>query len=214
MSARELVLWGATGQAIVLGEFVERLGFRIVALFDNDPTIASPLEGIAIEAGSTFERWRSERSGDLYGLVAVGGEHGDARLELAARMIDANVVLPVVVHPAAYVALDATLGEGAQILAGAVVCARARIGRSAIVNTRASVDHESQIGDGAHISPGASLAGCVLVGERAFVGTGAVVLPRITIGADAIVGAGAVVTHDVPARAVVAGNPARVRRYR
>jgi acetyltransferase-like isoleucine patch superfamily enzyme len=41
------------------------------------------------------------------------------------------------------------------------------------------------------------------------VGGGAVLLPAIEIGEEAFVGAGAVVTKDVPARAVVVGNPAR-----
>jgi acetyltransferase-like isoleucine patch superfamily enzyme len=41
------------------------------------------------------------------------------------------------------------------------------------------------------------------------VGGAAVLLPGIEIGEEAFVGAGAVVTHDVPARAVVVGNPAR-----
>jgi len=118
------------------------------------------------------------------------------------------------VHPSAYVAADATCEEGTQILAGAVIGARARIGRCAIVNTRASVDHESLIGEGAHVGPGATLAGCVRVEARAFLGTGAIVLPRIVVGEDALVGAGAVVTRNVPHRAVVAGSPATVRRYR
>jgi UDP-2-acetamido-3-amino-2,3-dideoxy-glucuronate N-acetyltransferase len=44
------------------------------------------------------------------------------------------------------------------------------------------------------------------------VGGGAVLCPGIEIGEEAFVGAGAVVTKDVPARAVVVGNPARVIR--
>ncbi|MBU3059024.1 acyltransferase [Pseudomonas indica] len=47
----------------------------------------------------------------------------------------------------------------------------------------------------------------------ASIGAGAVILPGLTIGERAMVGAGAVVTRDVPARALVVGNPARIVRY-
>ena len=50
----------------------------------------------------------------------------------------------------------------------------------------------------------------VVIGDRVFLGAGAVVNMGVTIGDEAVVGAGAVVTHDVPARTVVAGVPARV----
>lgn len=46
----------------------------------------------------------------------------------------------------------------------------------------------------------------------ASIGSGSTILCGITIGAHAIVGAGSVVVHDVPARSVVAGNPARILR--
>jgi UDP-2-acetamido-3-amino-2,3-dideoxy-glucuronate N-acetyltransferase len=51
------------------------------------------------------------------------------------------------------------------------------------------------------------------VKKRASIGSNATILGGVTIGEGAIVGAGAVVTKDVPDRAVVAGNPARVLRY-
>jgi UDP-2-acetamido-3-amino-2,3-dideoxy-glucuronate N-acetyltransferase len=52
-----------------------------------------------------------------------------------------------------------------------------------------------------------------LIGYGAAVGGGAVVLPGIKVGRMALVGAGAVVTRDVPERAIVAGNPARIRGF-
>lgn len=51
-----------------------------------------------------------------------------------------------------------------------------------------------------------------LVKRGASIGSGATLLCGITIGEKAIVGAGAVVTRDVPAGAIVAGNPARIVR--
>ncbi len=48
-----------------------------------------------------------------------------------------------------------------------------------------------------------------VVQRGASIGAGAVICPGVTIGTGALIGAGAVVTKDVPARAVVAGNPAR-----
>ena len=51
-----------------------------------------------------------------------------------------------------------------------------------------------------------------LVKRGASIGSGSVILCNVTIGENAIVGAGSVVTKDVPANAVVAGNPARIIR--
>ena len=48
------------------------------------------------------------------------------------------------------------------------------------------------------------------VESGASIGANATILPGLTIGARAMVGAGSVVTHDVPAEAIVAGNPARI----
>jgi acetyltransferase-like isoleucine patch superfamily enzyme len=52
-----------------------------------------------------------------------------------------------------------------------------------------------------------------VVKKRASIGSGSTILSKITIGENALVGAGSVVTKDVPANAVVAGNPAKILRY-
>ena len=54
----------------------------------------------------------------------------------------------------------------------------------------------------------------VRIGSDVWIGARVIVLPGVTIGDHAIVGAGAVVTKDVLDWAIVAGNPARLIRYR
>jgi acetyltransferase-like isoleucine patch superfamily enzyme len=49
--------------------------------------------------------------------------------------------------------------------------------------------------------------------KGASIGSGSTILCNVTIGENAIVGAGSVVTKDVPANAIVAGNPAKFLRF-
>lgn len=51
-----------------------------------------------------------------------------------------------------------------------------------------------------------------LVSRRASIGSNSTILCGITIGEEAIIGAGSVVVDNVPARSIVAGNPAKVLR--
>ena len=51
-----------------------------------------------------------------------------------------------------------------------------------------------------------------LVKNGASIGSSATLLCGVTVGESAIVGAGSLVTNDVPAKTIVAGNPARILR--
>jgi acetyltransferase-like isoleucine patch superfamily enzyme len=52
-----------------------------------------------------------------------------------------------------------------------------------------------------------------LVKKGASIGSGSTILSHVVVGEKAIVGAGSVVTRDVPPKAIVAGNPAKILRY-
>lgn len=211
---KRIVFWGATGHAKVLRELTERLGYELVAVFDNNPRVHAPFAGVPIYYGEAgFHEWKLKKEDiGAVGLVAIGGARGRDRAEIQ-RFLEENGVQPVAaVHPTAFLASNAQLSKGCQILGHAAVCAEVEIGEASIVNTSASVDHECVLGRGVHIAPGATLAGCVHVGDYSLVGVGAVVLPRVSIGSNVIVGAGAVVTKDIPDAKVAFGNPARIQR--
>ncbi len=207
---KKVIFWGATGQARVLREALDPADARLLAVFDNR-ALPSPFNDVPIYVGMDgLTAWLKSlrKSSDIHACVAIGGGRGAERLALQQQLEDQGLKPLTVVHLRAFVARDAALGAGSQILAMGAVCANARLGRSVIVNTAASVDHDCVLQDGVHIGPGAHLAGEVVVEEHVFVGTGAVILPRLKIGRGAIVGAGAVVIHDVAPGTTVVGNPA------
>lgn len=54
----------------------------------------------------------------------------------------------------------------------------------------------------------------VVIEDDVWIGANSVILPGVTIHKGAVIGAGSVVTKDVPEYAIVAGNPARILKYR
>ena len=122
---------------------------------------------------------------------------------------------------------------GARIGAGCNLCAHTFIENDVEIGDRVTIKSGVFLWDGIRVAddvfigPNATFANDpmprskvyperfleVRVERGASIGANATVLPGVTIGEFAMVGAGAVVTKDVPPRAVVVGNPARILRF-
>lgn len=61
-------------------------------------------------------------------------------------------------------------------------------------------------------SQGMTEAQPIHIGHKVWIGMGAQILPGVSIGDEAVIAAGAVVTHDVPAKTLVGGVPAKLIR--
>ncbi len=194
-----VVVLGGGGHAKPVIEALRATGAEILGVLDDAPRgdvlgvpVLGPLADVA-----------------RFGAAVVALGDNALRLSLGARCRAAGVALPALIHPAALVSPSAVIEDGAQVMPRAVIGPAARIGALAIVNTGAIVEHDAVIGEAAHVAPGAVLCGFVRVGACALVGAGAVLRPGVSLGPDALVAPGAAVAEDVPARARVAGVPAR-----
>jgi acetyltransferase-like isoleucine patch superfamily enzyme len=116
------------------------------------------------------------------------------------------------------------IGDDVSIGTLSVVEHHVHIGNNVRIHTQAFIPEFSVLEDGCWIGPNVvltnakyplspgvkeSLAGPV-IRKGAKIGANATLLPGVEIGENAVVGAGAVVVRDVPAGAVVVGNPARI----
>jgi len=203
---------GAGGHARVLTEALKAGGRILVGFATTNPEEGSGAMRDVKRVGSDDELL-ARGPADFLLVNGVGSTSCPvARRAVFDRFKAAGFTFASVVHPSATVASDVAVGEGAQIMAGAVLQPGVRVGRNAIVNTGAIVDHDSDIGDHVHVATGACLAGSVSVGASAHVGAGASVINNVRIGAEALVGAGALVLSDVEAGIVVVGVPAKVHK--
>jgi sugar O-acyltransferase (sialic acid O-acetyltransferase NeuD family) len=206
-----LIVLCAGGHARVVIEALLSRGIRPAAVTDSDAArIGQSVGGVPITGPDQDVLKMDARSVELANGLGNRASRGDSGLSgrraLFDRFAAAGYRFPVIAHASAVIASDASLGDGAQIMAGAVVQPAARIGRNVLVNSRAVVEHDCRLGDHAHVAPGAVLCGGVSVGESAHIGAGAVLLVGINVGAGAVVAAGAVVTRNVAPGAFAAGD--------
>lgn len=207
----KLVIWGASGHARVVADAVRKLAqYSVVGFLDDTPSRKGEHFAGAEILGGRNALVSLRAAGVTFVHIAVGDCR--ARVALAEVAETHGLKLCSVVHPSASVALDAEVGAGTFLAAGALLGAQARLGRCVIVNSRASVDHDCFVDDGAHVGPGVTLGGFAQIGKAAWLGIGATVRDRVAVGDGAIVGAGALVLRDIPAHVVAYGAPATVRR--
>ena len=140
-----------------------------------------------------------------------------ARRHSAIPMLDLTNI-NARIEPGALIRDNVEIGDNAVVMMGAIINIGAKIGEGAMIDMGAILGGRAQVGKRCHVGAGAVLAGVieppsampVILEDDVLVGANAVIVEGVHIGQGAVIGAGSIVLKDVPAGAVVAGNPAKI----
>lgn len=180
--------------------------FEILGIIDDKLEIGTSILDVRVIGGNdSLSKLLS--LGVKYAVNGVGAiGNPKLRSKIHTDLTNIGFILPSLVHPSSNIEPSVSIGDGIQVMMGAVVGSNVQLGNGCIVNSGAIISHDCILRDHCHVAPGAVLAGSIDVGNNSVIGMGATVYLGLTIGRDVIIFNGVNILKNIPEGKIVDGN--------
>lgn len=208
------VIIGAGTYGEVYLSYLSEAGVDVIGFLDDNSELHGKIvRGIPVLGGSDMLHTLRHSHGVEAVYCPIGNNRVRVHMLSTAHVLGYDT--PNYIHPSALISHDATLGRGVYIFPQTIILPYASIGDYVMVAQRASISHHTTLHTGVFLSAGCNIGASLHVEEYAYCGMAATIMTGVKrIGKDSLIGAGAVVIRDVADKAVVAGVPAKILKYK
>lgn len=208
------VIIGAGTYGEVYLAYLQEAGVEIVGFLDDDPKfIGGSVRGVPVLGGISMMATIKQ----THGVEAVYCPLGNnkLRVKFLSMAKEYGLQTPNYIHPSVIISPNVTIGNGVYILLGTSIMPHTVIKDYVMISMNVSPAHHNVLDEGVFLSTGCNFGASIHAHQYVYCGIASTIMTGLhELGEDCLIGAGAVVIKDVPEKAVMAGVPAKVLKFK
>lgn len=214
MNKKVIYLLGVGHATPLFIELAEACGYSVAGLYHYNEERNGEMDHGHRILGSFAQLFNSEVKNISFCMTM-----GDMNIKQTVSQIitDKGGVIPSLIHPTAVISRFADISNN-----GVLICSHCEVHNDAVIDEgcvlwpQVIIGHDTTLHEYVFLGPKAYVGAYTEVHKHAFIGQCSVLISGKVkeVGSDCLIGAGAVVTGPVPEKSVMAGNPARILKYK
>lgn len=208
------VIIGAGTYGEVYLAYLQEAGIDIVGFLDDDPKYEGTfVRGIPVLG--TISLLNTLKGTDGIEAVYCPLGNNKLRVKFLTMAHELGYETPNYIHPSVLISPNVTIGKGVYILLGTTIMPHTVINDYVMISMGVHLAHHNILEEGVFLSTGCNFGASIHAYKYAYCGISSTIMTGLhVLGEDCLIGAGAVVIRDVPDKAVMAGVPAKVLRFK
>lgn len=208
------VIIGSGTYGEVYLSYLQEAGINVIGFLDDDPKYHGKKVRDVPVLGSIALLESIKESAGVEAVYCPLGNN-KLRVKFLKYATELGYETPNFIHNSVLISPHVTIGKGVYILLGTTIMPYTVISDYVMISMGVHIAHHNFLEEGVFLSTGCNFGASIHAHKYAYCGISSTIMTGMhELGEDCLIGAGAVVIHDVPEKAVMAGVPAKLLKYK